>query len=165
MGIIVNMSDKEAKAAVQEPVPGGWYKVTISDGELKESTSEKNPGKPMYNLEFTINEPSEYEGRKFYTIACLWDGALYTISQLCKSLGYEVDKGQFEIPELDDLMGQEVMSLVKITAERTVEKGGEIKTYERRNEVKGFRKIGAQAVHVPQQRQGQVSSQGASLLP
>jgi len=168
MGITVNMSDKEAKAGVIEPVPAGWYKVVISDGELKESNSQKNYGKPYYSLEFTIAEPEAYEGRKIFTNAMLFDKALYTISGLMKALGYNVTAGELEVPDLDELMGREVMLKAKITPERTVTDAstGEKKTYEPRNDVSGFKALGEVTASIPQQRTGgSVTAAGKSILP
>lgn len=145
MGIVVNVSSKEQAAGTFEPIPAGWYKMTISDGELVESKSKKNKGKPMYNLEFTVQE-GKFEGRKTRTNACLWEGALYTIVNLLKALGYTVDEGALEVPEIDELLGKDVMAKVAIRPpQEIVQEDGSKKTYDEQNEVKGFKSAGDQA--------------------
>jgi hypothetical protein len=136
MGIKVVLSEKEASSKALEPVPSGWYKVNISDVELRESKSAKNNGKPYYSFEFTIAE-GDHEGRKVFTNAMLWDGALYSIVQIMTALGYEVEAGELEIPEPDDFLGQELMAKVVITPARKVDD----KEYDARNDTKGFRSI------------------------
>jgi hypothetical protein len=141
MGLKVTMSAKEASSKVFEIMPTGWYKVTISGCELKESTSEKNPGKPMYNVEFTINEPEKFEGRKVFTNICLWEGALYSANQLLNALGIATSEGEIEIPEPEDLLGEEIMiKLGYKPAQKVMVKGVE-KTYDENNEVKGMAAI------------------------
>jgi hypothetical protein len=165
MGIKIVMTDQEASSKVLEPIPAGWYKVTISDGDLKASKSEKNHGKPYYSLERTVNEPAEFEGRKVFTNVMLFEGALYSAAQLLKALtGEDLTGGEVEFPELDELMGQEVMAKVKITGTRTVQTPEGPKTYEPRNDVTGFARIGEQAVKVASAASGQAKS-GSSLLP
>jgi len=161
MGIQVNVSKKESEAGNLVMLPRGWYKVTISDVALKESKSEKNNGKPMYAMEFTVNEPAEFEGRKVFTNACLWDGALYTIIAILKGLGYEVDEGELEIPEGDDLIGGELMARITITPPRKV---GD-KEYDERNDIKSFATLAEQQVKVGSQSQTASAKTGTSLLP
>lgn len=140
MGIKVNVSGKEASSQILTPIPAGWYKLTISDCDLKQVTNAPQPGKKdnrgeaYYALEFTVAE-GEYEGRKVYSNAMLFAGALYTIVQLMKGLGMEVNEGELEIPEPEDLLGGQVWALVKVQGERKV---GD-KTYDARNDIKGFR--------------------------
>jgi hypothetical protein len=166
MGIKVVLSNDEAKSSVLEPVPLGWYKVTISDVELKEVKNapapgkKDNRGKPFYSIECTINEPEAYEGRKVFTNAMLFEGALYTISQICKAMGINVEAGEFEVPEIEELLGQEFMAKVKITGARKV---GD-KEYEARNDISGFKAVGEQEVKVA--AAGTATSKGgSSLLP
>jgi hypothetical protein len=166
MGIKVVLSNEEAKSTVLEPVPLGWYKVTLSDIELKEVRNapapgkKDNRGKPFYSIEATINEPEAYEGRKVFTNAMLFEGALYTISQIMKAMGIDVEAGEVEVPDIEELLGQEFMAKVKITGARKV---GE-KEYEARNDITGWKAIGEQDVKVA--AAGAATSKGgSSLLP
>lgn len=157
MGIVVNVSAKEQAAGTFEPIPAGWYTCTISDGELVESKSTKNKGKPMYELQFTVNE-GQHEGRKVRTFACLWSGALYTIVNLMKALGYEVEEGDLEVPEIDELLGRDVLVKVAKTPKRTVTApDGSTKEYDEGNEVKGFKAI--------EDQEGVQQDALASLMP
>lgn len=145
MGIKVNMSTKEGSSASLDPLPVGKYLVAVTDGSLKASTSAKNPGKPFYNLELTVQEGA-YDGRKIFTNVMCFEGALYSISQMLKALGVEVvangdqatfqvpDHEENEIPELEYFMGQQFVVKLSIEKERTVEG----KTYPERNEVKSW---------------------------
>src|SRR5690349_5557268 len=112
MGIKVVVTEQESKSAVLEPIPSGVYKLTISDVEIRESKSAKNAGKPYYAIEHTVSE-GDYEGRKVFSNVMLFEGALYSAVQLCKALGQNVDAGELEIPEPEELLGREVMAKVK----------------------------------------------------
>jgi hypothetical protein len=170
MGIVVNVSTKEATAGPQEPFASGKYHLVISDVEMRESKSNKNKGKPMYGMEFTVQEsellktPAEVVGRKVYTNACLWDGALYTIIGLMKALEMEVNEGQLEIPEPEDFLGLEVIAKIVITPKKTAtdENTGEKKEYEPRNDIKGFFSLNAPGT-IP--KAGSATSGGSSVLP
>jgi hypothetical protein len=106
--IRVNFSDDEAEAKDFEPLPTGKYNCKITDVEMRYSQSEKNPGKPMYGFEFTVQD-GQYTDRKIWTNACLWDGALYTIASIMKALGYNVESGSMEIPIGDDFIGKDIV--------------------------------------------------------
>src|SRR5262245_62595892 len=89
-GLYVNFSDDDAatEARDPEPLPAGKYFCTLTDVELKESKSADNHGKPMYNLVFTVVEDKaggKYVNRKIFTNACLWPGALFTITWIMKA--------------------------------------------------------------------------------
>jgi hypothetical protein len=150
MGIKVVLSDKEASSKPFELMPRGWYKAVISDGEVKESKSLKNAGKPFYSLELTIVD-GKYEGRKVFDNVMCFEGALYSVVQLCAAVGMDVEAGEFEIPELSDFLdggqygGVEFMISLAVQKERTAKdpQTGEDKTYAERNEVKGYKAIGA----------------------
>jgi len=147
MGIKVVLSGKEASSKVLEPIPSGWYKVTISDVELRESKSQKNKGKPYYAIEHTVSE-GDHEGRKVFSNVMLFEGALYSAVQLMAAItGEQPNEGEMVIPDPDELVGEEMWAKVKITAERTVkdEATGENKTYEKRNEVAGYKSLSAGA--------------------
>jgi hypothetical protein len=149
MGIKVNMTDKEAASQAFEPLPTGWYNVVITDGEVKESKSPKNFGKPFYSLELTVTD-GKYEGRKVFDNVMCFEGALYSITQLCSAVGISVEAGEFEIPELYEFLEGEyankvIQARLGKQPERTVvdERTGESKTYAERNEVKGYKAVGA----------------------
>jgi len=154
MDLRVNFSSEEAASEARKPIPRGEYHVKITDIELKESQSEKNFGKPYWGMEFTIQD-GEYSGKKVWTNCMLFNGALYTFSQLMKALGYDVSAGEFEVPDPEDLIGQDVIVRVTIRPERTV---GD-KTYDESNEVKSI-KAWTESVKV-----GGTTKKSDSLLP
>ena len=143
MGIKVVLSQQEASSEVREPIPSGYYKVTISDVELRESKSQKNFGKPYYAIEHTVSD-GDYEGRKVYSNVMLFEGALYSLNQLLNGLGIDTEAGEVEVPEPEELLGQELYAKVKITPKRKVKdpQTGEEKEYEARNDIGGYKKAG-----------------------
>jgi hypothetical protein len=169
MGIKVVMSAKEASSKVFEVLPTGWYKATISDVDLKESKSEKNNGKPFYAIEFTINAPDKFEGRKVFSNVMLWAGAAYSLNQLLNALGINTEADQeVEVPDPDELLGEEMMIRVGYKPAQTVTVRGETKTYDEGNEVKGMAAISdALLAKVAQTGAGSTTAAktGASLLP
>jgi hypothetical protein len=147
MGIAINVSGKEASSAPMEPVPSGKYLVTITDAELRESKSKKNAGKPFAALELTITETGidghdKYAGRKMWANVMLFEGALYSAVQILKAMGKDVDAGEAEFPELDELIGEQFVVRCAIQKEREYqdESTGEMKQADARNEVKGWYK-------------------------
>jgi hypothetical protein len=133
MGLKVNFSSEEASSEARKPIPRGYYHVKITDIDLRESQSEKNNGKPYWGIEFTVQD-GEYADKKVWTNCMLFEGALYTFSQLMKALGYDVRSGEFEVPDPEDLISRDVVVRVTIRPERTV---GD-KNYDESNEVKSI---------------------------
>ena len=159
MGIKVVLSKEEASSKVLEPIPSGWYRVNITDVELRESKSEKNFGKPYYAIEHTVSEGT-HEGRKVFSNVMLFEGALYSLNQLLNGLGINTEAGEVEVPDPEELLGTELWAKVKITPERTVtdKATGEKKTYEKRNEVAGYKSLADGAPNAN-------AKPGSSLLP
>jgi hypothetical protein len=95
------MSDQEAKSQDRGPLPRGKFHYKITDMEIQfvAAMDSPNHGKPYLNFEFTIQD-GEYAGRKDWTNAMAFDGALYTISQILKALGQDVSPNDtFPIPD------------------------------------------------------------------
>lgn len=132
-GLRVNFSDKEATSAALDPIPRGEYHVKITDVETRYSKSEKNEGKPYWAIEFTVQE-GPYSDRKVWTNCMLFEGALYTLSQLMKALGYDVSEGESEVPDGDDLISRDVIVRVTIRPETD--------QYSAQNEVKAIKAWG-----------------------
>jgi hypothetical protein len=136
-GFRINISDKEAASEGRsaELLPRGDYHLKCTDGSLESCGPEsKNPGKPYYNLEFTV-QSGPHTGRKLFTNAMLFEGALYTIVQVMKGMGLSVTEGEMEVPSIDEIVGTDFIGSVSKQPERTV---GE-KTFDARNEIKGLR--------------------------
>jgi hypothetical protein len=99
-GFRVNMSDKEASSVDREPLPPGKYHLKITDMSIERTSTEaKHPNEPYINFEFTVQD-GKFSGRKMWANAMCFDGALYTISQILKSLGREINPkgGHVTIP-------------------------------------------------------------------
>lgn len=98
--IRVNMSDKEASSTDREPLPIGKFHYKITDVELSYTKdTAKHPHAPYLSFEFTVQD-GKYQGRKDWTNAMCFEGALYTISQILKALGHPVNTsgGEIDIP-------------------------------------------------------------------
>ncbi len=125
MPIKINVSSKAAEKPKPqrsfEDLPKGWFKVRITDVALEEVKKEfrddgsKNPNfeKPMYAFEFTVTDDTEinpvdekgnpqFEDRKDWTRACLWDGAEFTIVNIMRALGKEIEPGDLDVPDITD---------------------------------------------------------------
>jgi hypothetical protein len=131
-GIRVNFSGKEAKAEGQsvKVLPRGEYHVKVTDGSLEEvkDDSKGNQGKPYYKLELTV-QSGEFTGRRLTASAMLFEGALYTISQIMKAMGLETE-GDTIIPPLADIIGRDFIVGV------TVRKAND--DYDESNNVRSF---------------------------
>lgn len=89
-------------------------------------------------VEFTIQE-GEYEGRKVWTNAMLFDGALYTVAQILKATGFENALLTGELPEADDLISAEVDVVVKKQRDTYAEERDGDGEVQWKNEVKGIK--------------------------
>jgi hypothetical protein len=129
----VNMSDKEADSEVRAgtPLPKGEYLVVVDEVDLEESKSTKNRGKPMFNFKFKVLE-GDFEGRNIYARAMLWDGALYTISQMMKAVGLDPkqkgEDGQVRIPPARWWQGKQMVAVVVLKPK--FEKNPETEAYD-----------------------------------
>jgi hypothetical protein len=139
----VNFSDqeKESKALDFAPLPPGKYKATIFEVKNERcGPDSKNPGKPMWNIQFRINE-GQYENRRVFTRAMLFEGALFTTSQLLKATGHPDAIETGNIPPGHTLVGEDVVITLsrqvdKYAMEHNGWKAGDPKPY--KNEVKGI---------------------------
>ena len=155
-GIRVNMSAKEGKSATLEPLPNGKYLMAITDIEVDTikpggEGKPENVGKPMFKIELTVQD-GDYESRMAWTNVMLFDGALYSVSQMLKAQGIEVkeigDRAEFQVPGFAANVipgpswwqGKQFVCRLKLSPERTVTNKAtkEKKTYDARAEVKGF---------------------------
>jgi|SRR5690349_2195183 len=131
-GLRVNFSDKEATSQAREPLPSGKYHCKITDISLEVCGPEsKNPGKNYWAVEFTV-QGGKYDERKLWTNVMLFEGALYSLSQLMKATGYDVEAGDVDVPSPDELIGRDVQVRCIVKA------ANEEKGWDARNEVKGI---------------------------
>lgn len=163
-GIRVNMTAKEGASKTLEPLPSGKYLVTVTDCDLVEcGPTSKNPGKPMFQLELTVQEGT-YENRKVWTNVMLFEKALYSIAQMLTSIGVDVkeigDQAEFQVPGFEPniipgpefWMGKQFVVRVKLVGPRKItnKQTGETKEYDERAEVKGFMPASTGTVPVSQ---------------
>jgi hypothetical protein len=166
-GIRVNFSDQEASSEARDfdALPTGKYHVIITDGSLEEvGESSKNAGKPFWNLELTVQD-GPYEGRLLWTNVMLFDGALYSLSQLMKALDYgDINAGDFEVPELEEIIGKDITvgARKQIDKYQMEKQGVDEKLY--KTEVKNFRKWTGELSDAPAPTAAAAKKE-SSLLP
>lgn len=122
----VNFTDQEASSAARDPLPTGNYVVNIVEGELKEvKPGRKNAGKPYWNLQFVVQE-GQYAGSRLFGSVMLFDGALYSLAQLGKALGWEITEGGFVLPTIDELVGKTIIVYGQKKPAETLPSGQEL---------------------------------------
>ena len=161
MTLKVNFSDQEASSEARsfDPLPTGAYYCRITDVEDRECGPEsKNPGKPYWSIEFTIQD-GPHEGRKVWTNCMLFNGALYTLAQLLKATGNEKALQTGNIPDGESFVSKEVLINVKKQRDTYAEQRDGDGEVQWKNEVKGIKAYdGASPA-------GKVKSGAGSLLP
>jgi hypothetical protein len=147
----VNFSSNEASSEARVIPPTGEYTVNITDGNIKEvKPGKKNTGKPFWQLTYVIQE-GPYDGVSLMSSIMLFDGALYSFAQLMKALGYDVNAGDFVVPDLQEIIGKTIN--VKGTKKPAETKDGQ--ELNERFEIRYYKSAGKPVV----------SSASNSLLP
>lgn len=144
----VNFTDQETESEARsfEPLPTGEYTVCIVDWEVRRSTSSKHNGKPYWSLQLKVQD-GPYESRSVFTNVMLFEGALFSLSQLLKATGFEDRLKTGVIPNCDEIIarGPFVAVVRKQVDKYKIEQGewtpesGEPKPM--KNEVKGFKSL------------------------
>lgn len=147
----VNFSDQEAASEARsfEAIPSGSYYARITNIETREVVNEPQPGKKdnrgenYWNVECTIQE-GPFENSKQWSNVMLFDGALYTLAQLCKATGFADrvtpgDKNFGKIPPADDFLSKEVIIVVAKQRDTYKEKLNNDGVALWKNEIKGFK--------------------------
>lgn len=138
MSFVLNMSDQEAESKEFEYPPSGEYTCRITDLELKEvQKAGQNFGKPFWKLTLVVEEGS-YTGRTIPTSVMLYDGALYSIKQLCEAIHPEFIEGKaIKLPPAengnpnpDPWLGQLVRIKGTKFAAGTTRKDGSLREYD-----------------------------------
>jgi hypothetical protein len=119
----------QSNNASYEPLPKGKYEVTVFDIVHETVKSGENSGKPRWKVQLKVSS-GEFENRRLFTLIPLYVGGDFWKTQsFFESLGYPV-KGNFQIPETNDLLGKSLVVRVTI---REANNG-----YEADNNVSGF---------------------------
>jgi hypothetical protein len=107
----VNFTDKEAASKAFEDLPVGKYDAYITEVEVKQPSSGDNTDKYYYSFTAKV-DGGPHDGRSLFTNAMLWEGALYTISQIMKAIpefaGRVGGGGEVEIPAPQEFVGKKV---------------------------------------------------------
>jgi hypothetical protein len=149
----VNFSDEEAASEGRgyEPVPTGTYACTIVKVEVRKSKSDKNFGKPYYSLQLKVIKDEErfpkqfkYGGKVFFGSVMLFEGALYSLAQIHKALGWPMNGS---IIPADQLVDQELLVIVSREKDSYKMKQAQVEGEETeviwKNEVKGYKAMNA----------------------
>jgi len=141
--IRVNFSQEEAGSEARDfsPVPSGKYLCAITEIDLRFSTSEKHNGKPYWAVTLNVQE-GPYADRKFWANVMLFEGALYSLAQLCKATGHldALESGQ--IPPADDFLGEKVLAVIaKVKDKYAMERSENPEEIIWKNDVKGFKAL------------------------
>lgn len=111
MGLKVNFSQNEAESTVREVPPSGEYHCKITDIEAKTvNPGSKNAGKPYWNIKFVI-QSDKYAGSTLFSNIMLFegeDGTLGSLAQFLKALNFDVQAGEFELPDADQLITRDI---------------------------------------------------------
>lgn len=113
MGLKINFTQSEAESTAREVVPSGAYLCHVADVKTAEvKPGSANSGKPYWNIRFAIAE-GKYEGQSIFGNIMLFstdkEGTLSSLAQLLKALGYNIEQGEFELPEDDDIQGKRLI--------------------------------------------------------
>ena len=161
MALKVNFSEQESssEALSFDPVPTGKYYARVTDITEKECGPEsKNPGKPYWAVEFTVQD-GEFERRKLWANIMLFEGALYSLVQLLKATGKTEALTSGIVPDADDFISAEVMLNVRKLRDAYAEARDGDGEAQWKNEVKGILPY-ANAAGIPAKKGGK-----GSLLP
>lgn len=125
--ISIDLTEEEVSQGLKgfEPIPKGTYKVEITDATLTAVKAGANEGKPMYRMEYKVIDDDQHTGRKLFHTICLWKGAHYSLLQLLGALNDEVAPGKIEVPDVDELLGQEINVTVKVVPHFNEERAAE----------------------------------------
>lgn len=116
------------------PIPEGWYSATINKAELRKTKDETGE---YISIRYDITGPT-HQGRVAFGIITIKNRNEVAESIGREQLGYLMRSlGLNRLTDTDQLIGGELQILVSISQKRVDEATG--KTYEARNEVKGFR--------------------------
>ena len=151
-GIKVNFSDEEAssEALSFDAIPTGTYHACVTDVTLNYCGPEsKNPGKPYWNIEFTVQDDhKDQAGRKVWTNCMLFEGALYTLTQLMKATGFgdKVKSGKsVDVPDADEFIAKHVFINVRKMRDTYREQRDGSDEPMWKNEVKGIKAYSSDA--------------------
>lgn len=148
----VNFTEEEANSKAREIPPSGDYLCAIVDGSSEiVKPGKKNTGKPYWKLRFVVQDGT-YAGTSLNATVMLFESALYQFGQLMRALDYDVNAGEFEVPDVSKLFGKQVIvrgqkkppSINSDTGQELPERF-EVKAYKKADKA-SKQKVGSQAM-------------------
>lgn len=117
---IINISSSDLQSndnsGSYEPLPKGTYPTTIYSAEQVEVKSGENAGKPQLKVQLRVSS-GQYENRRLFTYIPLYTGkAFWKTQAFFTALGYDLKAGNFQVPEIQDLLGRPVGAKVTVVA-------------------------------------------------
>jgi|SRR5882757_1061594 len=107
----VNFSKDEAESTAREVPSSGEYYCKVVEVEMKEvKPGSANVGKPYWAIQFVIQDGT-FAGSRLFSNIMLFegkDGTLSSLSQFLKAIGYDVQAGEFDLPDADDLIEKDI---------------------------------------------------------
>lgn len=154
MTLKVNFTDVSDRGPAK---PNGWYKVRVTDGEVKEVGEKgKNPGQEYMTIELTIQE-GEFTGQKFFTgMHLLNEKALGIVKSFLRATGRftpaQID-GEMEFEDWEDFYQSVEGAELMVRNKQREWDGDQV------DNVSGYKSLEGNTVNT-----GKVSA-GSSLLP
>jgi len=93
------------KAGQDNLIPEGEYVCRIDKVEPRKG---KASGEDYWNLELTVTDPADYEGRKVWDVLMLTPQSQWKLRSVCVSAGMQVE-GRAGAFDSEELIGQEVL--------------------------------------------------------
>jgi len=90
-----------------EPIDPATYKLAVTNCDQKIGNTS---GNPYLNIEFTVLDDDDFEGRKVFDIISLGESSLWKLKQFADSAGINIDD-EFDT---EDFVGEEITADVGI---------------------------------------------------
>ncbi len=114
--INISGSDLTSNSRSYDPLPKGTYPTTIYAAEQVEVKSGENAGKPQLKVQLRVSE-GQYENARLFTYVPLYTGkAFWKTQAFFTALGYDLKAGNFQVPEIKDLLGRPIGAKVTVVS-------------------------------------------------
>ena len=104
------------------PIDPAQYELSITKCEHKIGA---NSGKPYLNLELTVINDDDFNGRKIFDIVSLQESSLWKLKQLAESCGQEISDDF----DTEDFIGETVTAVVTIETSEEYGDKNRVKNY------------------------------------
>ncbi len=132
-GIVIKGITSESLASNNDytPIPAGKYQANVFDVKSETVQSGENAGKPRFNVQFRLEGEGVTNRRVFSYVPLYVAKDFWKSKAFFEALGYDIEAGDFTVPEVNELLGKSLTVTVKIGADQNGQP---------RNEVSGFSK-------------------------